>query len=156
MLTTVPRHRDSTTDFGILPYPKYDESQKDYGHGIGVNQTAFICVPEMVTNDARTGFVLEGLSYQGKKLLTPAYYEQTLIGQYTRDDESADMLDLIFATRVYDVGLYYNIGKLANMFVNRRTLTTVYETYRESAEKTIAEINAAFASQFGAESADGQ
>ena len=70
------------------------------------------------------------------------------------------MLDLIFATRVYDVGLSYNIGKykdaLANMFVNRRTLTTVYETYRESAEKTIAEINAAFASQFGAESADGQ
>ena len=160
MLTTVPRHRDSTTDFGILPYPKYDESQKDYGHGIGVNQTAFICVPEMVTNDARTGFVLEELSYQGKKLLTPAYYEQTLIGQYTRDEESADMLDLIFATRVYDVGLYYNIGKykdaLANMFVNRRTLTTVYETYRESAETTIAEINAAFASQFGAESADGQ
>ena len=160
MLTTVPRHRDSTTDFGILPYPKYDESQKDYGHGIGVNQTAFICVPEMVTNDARTGFVLEELSYQGKKLLTPAYYEQTLIGQYTRDEESADMLDLIFATRVYDVGLYYNIGKykdaLANMFVNRRTLTTVYETYRESAEKTIAEINAAFASQFGAESVDGQ
>ena len=160
MLTTVPRHRDSTTDFGILPYPKYDESQKNYGHGIGVNQCSFVCVPEMVKNDARTGFVLEELSYQGKKLLTPAYYEQTLIGQYTRDEESAEMLDLIFATRVYDVGLYYNVGKykdaLANMFVNRRSLTTIYETYREAAEQTVAELNAAFSSQDGAESTGGQ
>lgn len=151
MLTTVPRHRDSETDFGILPYPKYDAAQENYGHGVGVNQCAFICVPEMAKNYARSGFVLEELSYQGKKLLTPAYYEQTLVGQYTRDEESAEMLDLIFATRVYDVGLYYNIGKykdaLANMFVNRRTFTTIYEMYRESAEQSVAELNRTFASR---------
>lgn len=154
MLTTVPRHRDSETDFGILPYPKYDAEQAEYGHGVGVNQCAFICVPETAKSFARTGFVLEELSYQGKKTLTPAYYEQTLIGQYTRDEESAEMLDLIFATRVYDIGLYYNIGKykdaLANMFVNRRTFTTIYEMYRESAEQSIAELNNTFASRFAA------
>ena len=42
------------------------------------------------------------------------------------------------------------------MFVNRRSLTTIYETYREAAEQTVAELNAAFSSQDGAESADGQ
>ena len=159
LLTTVDKHRNSETDFGILPFPKYDANQANYGHSVSAFHCAFICVPTLAASP-RVGAVLEELAYQGKKLLTPAYYEQTLIGQYTRDEESADMLDLIFATRVYDVGLYYNIGKykdaLANMFVNRRTLTTVYETYRESAEQTVAEINAAFSSQFGAESADGQ
>ena len=158
MLTTVPRHRDSETDFGILPYPKYDAAQENYGHGVGVNQCAFICVPEMVGNYARSGFVLEELSYQDKKLLTPAYYDQTLVGQYTRDEESAEMLDLIFASRVYDVGLYYNIGKykdaLANMFVNRRSFTTIYETYREAAEQKVAELNSTFSAQIDAGTAD--
>lgn len=148
LLTTVPRHRDSETDFGILPYPKYDAEQEDYGHGISVNHCAFICVPEISKDYARTGFILEEMSYQGKKLLTPAYYDQTLIGQYTRDEESAEMLDLIFSTRVYDVGLYYNVGKykdaLANMFVNRRSLTTIYDTYRESALITVEELNNTF------------
>ena len=149
MLTTVPRHRDSTTDFGILPYPKYDESQKNYGHGIGVNQCSFVCVPEMVKNDARTGFVLEELSYQGKKLLTPAYYEQTLIGQYTRDEESAAMLDLIFATRVYDVGIYYTIGDyktaLSRLYLTRSALSSLYDANLGQAEKKLDQINQVFA-----------
>ena len=148
MLTTVPRHRDMETDYGILPYPKYDESQKAYGHGIGVNQTAFICVPEMVTNDARTGFVLEELSYQGKKLLTPAYYEQTLIGQYTRDEESTEMLDIIFSSRVYDVGMYYKIGNYRDSLISysrtHASLSSIYDTALNAANKKIDTINVFF------------
>ncbi len=95
---------------------------------------------------------MEELAYQGKKLLTPAYYDQTLIGQYTRDEESVDMLDIIFATRVYDVGIYYKIGtykdQLANAFVNRPTIASMYETYRPQAESLINQINTIFQSIF--------
>ena len=58
------------------------------------------------------------------------------------------MLDIIFATRVYDVGVYYNIGgykdQLSQIFENRKTVTNIYETYKLSAESKIARINAFF------------
>ncbi|MBQ9133946.1 MAG: extracellular solute-binding protein [Clostridia bacterium] len=151
VVRTGERHRDSEVDFGFLPYPKMDASQEDYGHFVSAYHTQFLCVPEAVENYARTGIILEELAYYGKQLLTPAYYEQTLIGQTTRDEESAEMLDIIFATRVYDVGIYYNIGtykeQLVNMHRTRQAISSMYETYKTSAEQKISSINTIFAQQ---------
>ncbi len=148
LLTTVDKHRNSETDFGILPFPKYDENQADYGHAVSAFHCAFICVPALSASP-RVGVILEELAYEGKQLLTPAYYDQTLIGQYTRDEESADMLDLIFATRVYDVGIYYNIGEyktqLGALYRTRSSLSSLYETYLNVANKKIEQINTIFA-----------
>lgn len=148
LLTTVDKHRNSETDFGILPFPKYDSNQKDYGHAVSAFHCAFVCVP-MLAASPRVGAILEELAYQGKKLLTPAYYDQTLIGQYTRDEESAAMLDLIFATRVYDVGIYYTIGDyktaLGRLYVTRSALSSLYDANLGQAEKKIDQINQVFA-----------
>ena len=148
LLTTVDKHRNSETDFGILPFPKYDSNQKDYGHAVSAFHCAFVCVPTLAASP-RVGAILEELAYQGKKLLTPAYYDQTLIGQYTRDEESAAMLDLIFATRVYDVGIYYTIGDyktaLSRLYVTRSALSSLYDANLGQAEKTIDQINQVFA-----------
>ena len=58
------------------------------------------------------------------------------------------MLDIIFSTRVFDVGIYYNIGtykeQLAGLFRNRQSISSIYETYRNSAETKIKEINTFF------------
>lgn len=148
LLTTVEKHRNSETDFGILPFPKYDSNQKDYGHAVSAFHCAFVCVPTLAASP-RVGAILEELAYQGKKLLTPAYYDQTLIGQYTRDEESAAMLDLIFATRVYDVGIYYTIGDyrtaLGRLYVTRSALSSLYDANLGQAEKKIDQINQVFA-----------
>ena len=148
LLTTVDKHRNSETDFGILPFPKYDSNQKDYGHAVSAFHCAFVCVPTLAASP-RVGAILEELAYQGKKLLTPAYYDQTLIGQYTRDEESASMLDLIFATRVYDVGIYYTIGDyktaLSRLYVTRSALSSLYDANLGQAEKKIDQINQVFA-----------
>lgn len=147
LLTTVDKHRNSETDFGILPFPKYDSNQKDYGHAVSAFHCAFVCVPTLAASP-RVGAILEELAYQGKKLLTPAYYDQTLIGQYTRDEESAAMLDLIFATRVYDVGIYYSIGDyktaLSRLYVTRSALSSLYDANLGQAEKKIDQINQVF------------
>ena len=151
VVRTGERHRDSDIDFGFLPYPKMDASQEDYGHFVSAYHTQFLCVPEVVENYARSGIILEELAYYGKQLLTPAYYEQTLIGQTTRDEESAEMLDIIFASRVYDVGIYYNIGtykdQLGNLHRTRQAISSLYETFKSSAEQKISSINAIFAQQ---------
>ncbi len=141
--------RDLESDFGILPYPKLDAEQENYGNLVSAWHSQFLCVPVLNNDLARIGIVLEELAYQGKKLLTPAYYEKTLVGQYTRDEESAEMLDLIFANLVFDVGAYYNIGtykdELGAMPRSGRSLTTIYETFRPVAETKIKQINDFFA-----------
>ena len=151
VVRTGERHRDAEVDFGFLPYPKMDASQEDYGHYVSAYHSEFVCVPETVENYARTGIILEELAYYGKQLLTPAYYEQTLIGQTTRDEESAEMLDIIFASCVYDVGIYYNIGtykeQLGNLHRTRQAISSLYETYKTSAEQKISSINTIFAQQ---------
>lgn len=152
-VTTAERHRDSELDFGILPYPKLNSEQKEYGHNVSAFHCQFLCVPELVKSYERSGIVLEALAYQGQKLLTPAYYDQTLVGKSVRDEESVAMLDIIFATRVFDVGIYYNIGtyknELGRLFVTRSALSSIYETYRSSAEATINAINETFAKSMG-------
>lgn len=149
-MSVVERHRDSEVDFGILPYPKLDDNQEDYGHNVSAFHSSFLCVPEMVTDYANSGAVLELLAYYGKVYLTPAYYDQTLIGKYVRDEESVEMLDIIFSTRVFDVGIYYDIGtyrsQLTSLFVSRSSISSIYETYRNSAEAKLKTLNNVFAS----------
>jgi len=141
----VERYRDSETNFGILPYPKMDAEQEEYGHSISAYHVQFICVPEMAKDYERSGIVLEELAYQGLQLITPAYYEQSLVGRYVRDEESVDMLDIVFATRVYDLGSYYKVGsyetKIKAQHRDRTPISSMYETYRTSAEQMIKIIN---------------
>lgn len=148
MLFIMDDLRDLESDFGILPYPKFEATQEDYGHLVSAWHSQFLCVPQNVNDAERTGYVIELLAYQGKKLLTPAYYEKTLVGQYTRDEESAEMLDLIFATRTYDVGYYYALGNykdlIGKMPINHMSLTTIYDTYYSVAVSKMEAINEQF------------
>ena len=65
----------------------------------------------LIQNDVeRAGTITEALAYYGKKTVTPAYYDVNLIGQSTRDEESEDMLKIIFDNLVFDIGYYYQIG----------------------------------------------
>lgn len=145
LVETVERHRDSETDFGILPYPKLDENQESFGHAVSSYHTQFICVPKMAKDYERTGVILEELAYQGKRLLTPAFYDQTLVGKYVRDEESAEMLDIIYATHVFDLGAYYKVGsynsQLSQIYVTRTPIASMYETYRTTAERMVQLIN---------------
>ena len=147
-LSLVESHRDSEVDFGILPYPKYDAAQEDYGHLVSGFHTQFFCIP-LTADPVRSGAVAELLAHYGKKYLTPAYYEKTLYGKYIRDQESAEMLDIIFASHVFDVGIYYDIGgyfdAIHDHFETRMSIATIYETYRPVAESKIQKINESFA-----------
>lgn len=111
--------RDTQTDYGIIPYPKLSENQEDYGHYVSAYHAKMLGIPTIVKNRDLTGAVLEYLAWSGKKLMTPAYYDKTLVGTYIRDDESAEMLDIIFSTHVFDVGLYLNVGEVRDVLKNQ-------------------------------------
>lgn len=108
-----PLLREMETDFGILPLPLYEETQENYINGIASWGASLYAIPRNAMSEeefARTGYITEYLAYEGMYTLTPAYYEKTLKGKASRDEESQKMLDLIFSTRAYDFGWYLEIG----------------------------------------------
>ncbi|MCI8388811.1 MAG: hypothetical protein HFE63_10165 [Clostridiales bacterium] len=87
--------REMNDDFGILPYPKYDEAQEDYyTYNACGNSTGYI-IPITADGDM-AGAILEALAYYGWRDIRPEYIERALKGKSARDDESAAMLDMIF------------------------------------------------------------
>lgn len=96
-------------DFGIIPYPKYNEEQEKYITHNSIGNTTAYLVP--ITSDAElAGCVLEALAYYGYKDILPEYYERALKGKGTRDDESAAMLDLIFANIEFEFTQIYSFN----------------------------------------------
>ena len=106
--TTIARAtilREMDYDFGILPWPKYDEASEYYANVDAA--TNMIVVP--ITNQVpdNTGLVLESLAILGREHVIPAYYDVALKTRDSRDEDSAEMMDIIVAHRVFDLG-YYN------------------------------------------------
>ncbi len=104
--------RVKETDFGILPVPKFDENQKNYAHMVSIHVTGFMTVPLCVDNPDRTGIILEALAAESRYTLIPAYYDVMLTQKYVRDNDSAEMLDIVFSSRVYDIGDIFGFGGL--------------------------------------------
>ena len=139
------------SDFGILPYPKLSEEQTRYYSTIAPYNSQFICAPLYLEDEEFVGTVTEILAYYGKEMVTPAVYEKTLKGAYARDEESYDMLDIIFGSYGYDFGLYYRVGMYAdgllNLLRNKSTaFSSVYESSFNAAEAELKSLNVNFAS----------
>ncbi len=98
-------NRDMQDDFGVIPLPKYDESQDVYYSRVGGG--ALSVVPVTVKNAENISIIIEAMACESKNVLIPAYYEDSLKSKYSRDVQSEKMLDLIFENRVYDLGDTY-------------------------------------------------
>lgn len=111
-------------------------------------------MPVTCAEPERTGIILESLACESYYTLKPAYYETTLVGKYIRDDESVSMLDIILANRVYDLGLYYQLGtyneRMMDLLRQRKgDFSSVYAKYEASALAQTEEVNAAISSFIG-------
>ena len=98
--------RGMDNDFGILPMPKLNE-QQDY-HIAGVGVPHVMTIPVTTSDLERTGIILEALSAESKLTTRTVYFDTMLVNQLmNRDEESAEMLDIIFANRVYETGRFF-------------------------------------------------
>jgi hypothetical protein len=136
--------RGMETDFGIIPYPKYDENQKNY-YARGAFYDSFV-VSRSHPDLARTSAVIEALNSESYKTVVPAYYETCLKTRNSRDDESEAMLDLIFGNLVIDLGDTIWVDKIrdavfAGMFGgNNRNIASKLESMANSIQKDIDKI----------------
>ena len=112
-------YRNMDDDFGIIPYPKFDENDAYATASNG--GTHLMIMPITVSDTERTGAITETLCAIGSRDVIPAFYEKSLKTKYARDEESEEMIDLIRASRIYDIGYvaggkFQSCGKeLANM-----------------------------------------
>lgn len=93
--------REMEDDFGIIPYPKWDEEQKDYHTYYSDNCTGF-AIPITVGDTDLVGIVTELMAAKSYELIRPAVYEVALKTKYSRDDDSAEMIDMILDTMIFD------------------------------------------------------
>ena len=109
--------RQMETDFGIIPQPKYDEAQAEYITFVNPAGSG-LTIPVTVGDIERCGVVLEAMASESYRHLTPAYYNTALQQKYTRDNESAEMLDLLLQNRVYDLAMIYRWGSINTAYRN--------------------------------------
>ena len=140
--------RDAATDFGIIPYPKYDETQDKYYSRI--EGCELFGVPKTNTDPEMAAVILEAMACESLNSVIPAYYEVALKVKFTRDDESAEMLDLAFENRVFDYGdtilaTEFRDGAIHMAFVNNNTnIVSTLESVKNKCEAKLDEYNKAF------------
>ena len=93
-------------DFGILPFPKYDEAQERYRTKAQDGYTMF-CTPVTVKNPEKVGAVIEALAAESRKSVVPAFYDVALKTKYARDEDSAEMIDIIRDGIGFNFGILY-------------------------------------------------
>ena len=101
--------RDMKADYGIIPFPKYDESQPTYlslAHDI----VPLYCVPQTCVKTEAVCAVLESMAFESYKTVVPAYYEIALKLKYTRDtaEDAFKIIDIIHDNVTTDFAYVYN------------------------------------------------
>jgi len=107
---------DCTDEYGVIPFPKYDEAQEKY-YTLSA-QGLVITVPKTAKDPDFSGFMLEVLSAYSSYTTLPAYIEVSCKTKYTYDADSAEMLDLTFDGLIFDLGQLYNWGDVFNIPYN--------------------------------------
>ena len=100
----VPLMREMDQEFGILPWPKYDEASEYTANVDAGTNMMFVPVTNQVQDN--TSLVLESLAILGREYAIPAYYDVALKTRDSRDEASSEMLDIIVSNRVFDLGYY--------------------------------------------------
>ena len=129
--------RSMTDKFGIVPMPKYDETQKEY-HTMLHDRFTVVAIPTTAQGERldELSAVLEALSSTGYQIVKPVYYEETLRTKIVHDPQSSAMMELIINSLTTDSGIFYTdaLNGFQNAFrdIILSKQNTVTSTYKKS------------------------
>lgn len=112
--------RDMEDDYGIVPYPKLDETQDEY-RALVQNSSTVFCLPATCARPDISTAMLEAMCYENHCSVLAAYYEYTLKDKYSRDPDTVEMIELIHDSVITDFGYAY-AGVLDNLGVIGRII----------------------------------
>ncbi|MBQ4137301.1 MAG: hypothetical protein IJD67_04240, partial [Clostridia bacterium] len=148
--------REMSDDFGILPFPKWDEAQEEY-ITLSHNSATTVCIPISVDTEKANEEVsaaIEALASESYRRVTIAYYETALKAAYNRDDQSAQMIDIITGqhptikstfTSNFIFEYSSSLGKIGTIFstlINNQSTNFIsqYDSIIGSAESGLKEL----------------
>ncbi|MBQ6184230.1 MAG: extracellular solute-binding protein [Clostridia bacterium] len=105
-------------NFGLLITPKYAREQDRYYSYISVIYATGCVIPAGNEEPEKAALLLEALNAASTDTVKFNYYERIFKLQKVRDQEDSDMLDRIFASRVYDIGSIFNWGGARDFIMN--------------------------------------
>ncbi len=143
-LLRVPYFRQMEDEFGILPVPMYSKEQGEYYSRMRSKIHSALMIPSSPRADEDLGLVIQALAELSEEILTPSFYEKMLCSEDSKDEESEEILDIIFNNRHYDLG-----ALMCDDFGNPEAEYAVLETDNIKAKFEEKEKNAkAFISDF--------
>lgn len=132
--------RNMQDQYGIVPMPKFDAAQKEYGTQMHDQFTVFaIPASAEASKLEMIGAVMEAMASENLRMVKPAYYEIALKRKYMSDPIAWDMLDMAFVNVVVDAGVIYADSleyphhHLRTMIANKSN--TVASQYGKAASK---------------------
>lgn len=141
VMQCIIRMRESETEFGLIPWPKYDETQDRFYNFVHATAGKVVTVTAAAQDQEMSGAIVEAMAAKSKYTLTPAYYDVALTYKYMRDTDSAEMLDIILESRRFDLGYVYNWG---NLYSNLKSIISAgKDTFASTWEKGQAAFNTA-------------
>ena len=144
MVKTSASLRDMETNYGILPIPKYDEEQANYSSLVWQHYDSVIGVPTSCGDSIMVSVIIEALSAESYYTVYPMFHDTVLLGKSTRDQESKEMLQIVFDTRKYDIGMIYDPTTFAWKLwteVTSNTLSSHCASFAKSLEEKTNEFN---------------
>lgn len=137
-LYTSEELRDMKEDYGIIPYPKFDEKQETYYSVIHDIATP-MCIPVTCVNTEPVSAALEAMAYYSYYQVTPLYYETALKTKYSRDAVSSQIIDIIHDNAATDFAYLYSaamndIGAIMRTLIAQKT--NDYASYYAKREKS--------------------
>lgn len=142
--------RDMEADFGILPYPKYNEAQEEYICSI-LRRFTVASIPTTASDPDQASLVLEALSCIGYNEIVPTYFNVALKDKYTRDSDTAEMLDIIRDGAYFDFAdaFYGNLSGMSDYLSgyaqgNSKGLASHFAKQEKSFQKQLDDLYAAY------------
>lgn len=134
--------RDMEDEFGILPLPKYNEEQENYGAYISNGGATAFSIPVTVASREDSAAVVDAMCGLSTDTLRSAFYDVLFSSKYVRDVESVEMLDIIFENKNYDWGVDFSWSSLGGIYQN--LITKQQNTYVSDIAAKIDSVQAKF------------
>ena len=151
-----PTLRNMSSDYGLLPFPKYDKEQKDYISHSHDNQMAF-GIPATNRDPDTSGAVLEAMASYSYRETMPLYLDFALKGKYMSDAKARKTVDIVVSHLSYDPYWAY-VYTLGSGFMgpyrtalrqNDASFASIYAQKASSVKRSLTAYRLTFNSLFG-------
>lgn len=120
-----PLFRESDMEYGVIPMPKYDANQSRYYTPIS-QYGMVVTIPLTVSDPERSGYVIDYMNWMSHRDVYPTLLTN-MCYKGVRDDDSIEMLDVIFDSVQADIGFLWGISNSTQMEIAQNAVGGVDE-----------------------------